>query len=139
MSTFGYKECNITDVKIESLNGLIIKTINGLEKGSEEVLFHTECGRQFKMFHQQDCCEDIHIDDICGDVEDIIGSVIVQAESRESEAKDEEVSECGTWTFYDIWTKKGSVNIKWLGESNGYYSEDVTFCEGENKSTQQVT
>lgn len=113
-------------MSIEKLNGLTIESITGLEKDSDEVTFKTVCGRVFKMNHAQDCCEQVYIDDVCGDVADIIDSVVVQAESRESEA---DVFESGTWTFYDIWTAKGSVNIKWLGESNGYYSEDVDFYE----------
>ena len=117
------------NVKFSSLNGLDIVEVDGLSVGSDEVTFKTLCGRQFKMYHNQDCCEDVSIDDVCGDVGDIIG-LVISAEERESEGDEGEYDETSTWTFYDIQTSKGSVNIKWLGSSNGYYSESVDFSEG---------
>lgn len=106
-------------------------TINRGEKstrwyGEDEVRFESTCGRVFRLYHSQDCCESVDIEDVCGDVEDLIGSPILMAEEATSPDED---SESGTWTFYKLATVKGYVTIRWLGRSNGYYSESVYFEE----------
>jgi hypothetical protein len=84
----------------------------------------------YVMYHEWDCCEDVRIDDICGDLTDLIGSAIVCAEEASSkdhngDAVFAESEESFTWTYYKLDTVKGGVSIKWYGESNGYYSEEV--------------
>ena len=87
------------------------------------------------MYHQQDCCENVQIADIDGDLQDLVGGVLIDFSERKSTVFDElkiqikgiePSDDSHTWTFYHITTSKGSVIIRWLGESNGYYSEDVT-------------
>ena len=121
-------------MNIKELIGKTIVSIVGIEKGSEEITFTTLDGKQYKMYHEQDCCENVTIDDVCGDVMDLIGSPLLLAEERTSEEnppdfKDVECQESFTWTFYHFATINGYLDLRWYGESNGYYSESVDFEE----------
>lgn len=55
-------------VKLSELNGKTIKEINGLEKDSEEVKIVTECGQEYVFLHDQDCCENVYLNDYEGDL-----------------------------------------------------------------------
>lgn len=120
-------------VPFSELKGKTIDKIVGLEKSSDEVHFYTSDGKHYIMYHDQECCESVMIDDVNGCVDDLIGSPITIAEERTSEENPEgvkvECQESFTWTFYTLATVKGYVNIRWYGESNGYYSESVDFQE----------
>ena len=100
--------------------------------GSGELLFETASGERFMFAHQQDCCESVDINDIVGDLQDLVGEPLLVAEEVKGATEpDEEHYESYTYTFYKFATRKGYVDVRWLGESNGYYSESVElFVEG---------
>ena len=102
--------------------------------GNFDLLFETANGERFMFAHQQDCCERVDINDIVGDLEDLVGEPLLVAEQVEGETPvdfNERDYESVTWTFYKFATRKGYVDVRWLGESNGYYSEGVDlFVEG---------
>ncbi len=107
-------------------NELIGKTLLRVEGefGSEEILFTTTNGERYKLYHDQDCCESVYIDDIVGDLEDIVGSPILSMMNMVLKP-----DESCTWTFYRLRTIKGFVTIKWYGTSDGYCSEAVYFVK----------
>lgn len=114
---------------VDALLGVTLAEVRGMENGSEEILFVAEDGRQFGMYHEQNCCENVYLEDVEGDVEDLIGSPLTVAEEVDGVAEAPEYAESHTWTFYRLATAKGWVVLRWLGTSNGYYSESVDFGE----------
>ena len=101
---------------------------------ADEMIFKASNGMTFKFLHYQDCCENVGIEDVCGNLNDLIDSPLLIAEEVDnldgfnSEAHSENY-ESSTWTFYKFATNKGSVTVRWLGTSNGYYSEGVSYEE----------
>jgi hypothetical protein len=118
-------------VEIEELIGKTMDSVENID--NEQLVFKTNDGREFVFYHEQDCCESVSIEDVCGDLSDLVGSPILIAEEVAQDKPDgwkpEEYTESYTWTFYKFSTIKGSVTIRWYGESNGYYSEGVYFRE----------
>ena len=107
---------------IENLIGKTILAVEGMEKGSESIIFRTDAG-MLTMYHSRDCCESVYLEDVTGDPADLIGGVVSVVEERsESGDTDYGVSE---WTFYTIRTSKGDIDLRWNGWSNGYYSTSV--------------
>ena len=122
------------------LIGLELKNVTG-SVGSEELEFCFSDGNKLRLYHSQDCCESVSVNDIDGDIQDLVGGVVLEFEEAASSDRDanaevpNEWAESFTWTFYKVATTKGFVNIRWLGESNGYYSESVSasvFTGNEN-------
>lgn len=130
------KQCESINNKFIPFSILVGKTINKIESYRSRVgteiqylLFEITDFEKYIMFHEQGCCEWVYLNDICGDLEDLIGTPILMAEEVSRKAEELENEESATWTFYKLATIKGYVTLRWLGVSNGYYSESVDFRE----------
>ena len=120
-------------IDFSSLLGKVMKEV---DVGSNNIKFVTVDGEVYNMYHCQDCCESVSVESVVGDVQDLIGVPLLVAEESSSGENPEgaevsEYQESFTWTFYKLATIKGYVDIRWYGESNGYYSESVSLRKEE--------
>jgi hypothetical protein len=108
----------------EDLQGRTLSKV--LKLDDYELRFHLTEDHYVRMYHIRDCCESVYIEDIVGDLDDLVGTPLLLVEEVSNyEGERKEYSESETWTYYRFRTIKGSVDIRWYGESNGYYSESV--------------
>ena len=136
-SAWDHDQVDISDLKGKTLIDIDVGS------GKSQIDFTTADDEHYEMYHIGDCCESVYIEDIVGDLDDLIGTPILEAEevvSRDENPPDRLKSddeddyygggymvESYTWTFYKLGTIKGHVTLRWFGQSNGYYSERVTF------------
>jgi len=129
-----------------SFSELVGKTLLAARQvGGDRIEFICDDGSEYALSHCQDCCESVEIESITGDLNDLVGSPVLVAEERtnddnalppdiaiaraEARAREQYAyePESETWTFYTLRNIKGTVDIRWHGTSNGYYSERVDF------------
>jgi hypothetical protein len=118
--------------QFSDLKGHTIKSITG-EVGGEFITIALTDKSKFMLYHAQDCCESVYVEDIIGDLQDLVGSPLLMAEEVSNDETfddshmDYSYISSATWTFYKLATANGYVTIRWFGWSNGYYSEEVNF------------
>jgi hypothetical protein len=117
-------------LNVSTMAGLILTSIR---KNAEEIEFKTACGQTFFMWHSQDCCEYVYIESVVGDLQDLVGNPLLLASEEVNKGETESEYDSQTWTFYKFATIKGYVDIRWYGNSNGYYSERVDFGKVEHR------
>ena len=116
-----------THVDVTEMQG---QTFSRVYSDVESVTFENDEVR-YVLYHSQDCCESVVVEEIIGDLEDLVwGPMLIAKEDTNADDPGTCNSESYTWTFYSFATFKGYVTIRFLGESNGYYSEEV-YCRKE--------
>ena len=75
---------------MRNVNELVGKILVNIENKDDELIFHCENGEIYKLYHMQDCCESVSIDDITGDLNDLIGTPILVAEEVNNEQFEKE-------------------------------------------------
>lgn len=114
---------------VQVFQEMLGKTMASVKDTGDCLVFTDTAGGTYEFYHEQDCCESVRIEDICGDLTDLEGSCVLQAEevSMDEPYVPTAYDYSYTWTFYKFATIKGSVTVRWLGTSNGYYSESVSY------------
>jgi hypothetical protein len=113
-------------IDFDTLVGKILNKIT-FYKGDNDILYlHTDQGI-YELTHDQDCCESVNLEEVIGDCKDLYGETITYAEELSNHEDNENGYESVTYTFYNLKTQHGDLTLRWLGQSNGYYSESVSF------------
>ncbi len=119
------------EYKFEDLLGKVLVGIENINNC--QLIYTLDSGERYFSYNYDEEFSDIQIEDIDGDLNDLLNSPILIAEevhSKENlkDCNDGDMDRCSsTWTFYKLATIKGYVTIRWYGTSNGYYAETVSF------------
>ena len=119
-----------TPTSFEELVGKTITSITRVVCVEGDALHFELAGETFDcvMYHEDVGNEWVGLEDVCGDLEDLLDTPVLYAREDTSSDTGGEFGEPELkWAFYNIGTIKGSVTLRWLGESNGYYGIDVDF------------
>jgi hypothetical protein len=118
----GYKD----RIEIGDLVGETLTYVD-TDTSCAEIMLTTASGKVIKIFHDQDCCESVHIEDTEGNWHELIGKVIVEATQEESHEGEPPSEYSDSWTRTTLRFKVDDATVisRWIGESNGYYSETV--------------
>jgi hypothetical protein len=112
------------DLKGKVLASVLVDEVCDDDDVSDAIYFCTDNEEVYIQYHKYQCSETVVLEDICGDLDDLIGTPILLAEEVVNQV-DGPYDSSQTWTFYKLTTIKGSVTIRWYGTSNGFYGETV--------------
>ena len=89
----------------EDLQGRTLSKV--LKLDDYELRFHLTEDHYVRMYHMQDCCESVYIEDIVGDLDDLVGTPLLLVEEVSNyDGESKEYSESETWTYYRFRTIK---------------------------------
>lgn len=109
----------------ENINELLGETLINIERRDNEIIFDLENGKRYLMYHAQNCCEDVYIEDIAGNLNDLVGNTLLVAETATKEGESGE----SLFTFYKFRTIKGDVTVRWYGTTDSVYALSVDLRE----------
>ncbi len=79
--------------RFNDLEGKTLKHIqwSTSEGNSDHIIFYVDdrVGTEYELYHMQECCEQVYVEDICGDLEDLFGVPILKAEQSSNNDLDQ--------------------------------------------------
>lgn len=115
-------------MKFKDLIGETLEFVD-VDEQENQILLTTKSGRRILIYHDQGCCESVRIVDTLGNWHDLIGKVIVEVEEDIIDSGDHDGYDSKTETTLTFKVDGSTVISKWIGESNGFYSESVDITE----------
>lgn len=106
----------------QTIVGKTVKCIENID--NEKLLLYFTDGSSCQFYHYQDCCESVYIKD--SDNLSLLEGITLTGIIKE-ETDNEASWGTSTLTKLEFVSEKTVVRVTWLGESNGYYSENVDF------------
>jgi hypothetical protein len=116
-------------VEFSDLVGEVLDAVD-IDREENQILLTTRSGRKFLVYHEQDCCETVAIHWQDGSFDKLIGKPIVEARDFAVDTGESESDyDSQTTTTLVFRVDDQTVISRWIGDSNGYYSESVDIAE----------
>ena len=103
---------NILKGPVRKFSELLGRTLYRAQADDDTLTLYLSDTNYVQFQHHQDCCESVYIEDICGDLNDLVGAPLIEAEEVSNYEAEPlyEHEESYTWTFYKFATRKGLVD-----------------------------
>ena len=116
-------------VEFSDLVGEVLDAVD-IDREENQILLTTRSGRKFLVYHEQDCCETVAISDQDGNFDNLIGKPLIEARDFAVDTGESESDyDSQTTTTLVFRVDDQTVISRWVGDSNGYYSESVDIAE----------
>ena len=131
-----HKFSDLTGKTIVSITDTCANKNNNTLINANLIEFKCLDGSIYRLGHKSICCDDHYIENICGDLSDILNTPILLAEEVYSKDRPEDNEYFFMqWCFYKLSTIKGSITIRWMEtyqrpcDNNYCYSSEVHFSK----------
>ena len=115
-------------VEFSALVGEVLDSVD-IDREENQILLTTRSGRKFVVYHEQDCCETVAISGQDGSFDKLIGKPLIEARDFAVDTTEEGIDDSQTTTTLVFRVDDQTVISRWIGDSNGYYSESVDIAE----------